>query len=72
MALHAARAIRSKHRGDGDLLDSVLSPEQKKALEEAFSAADKNGDGILSVDEYVHIFHSHGLVIGNLIPNLNH
>jgi Ca2+-binding EF-hand superfamily protein len=35
-------------------------------LEEAFEAADKNGDGILSADEYLEIFQSHGLTIGTV------
>nr|ACO15690.1 Calmodulin-related protein [Caligus clemensi] len=62
MALHAARAIRQRHKLLLDE-DETLSTEQIKVLEEAFEAADKNGDGILSADEYAAIFRSHGLVI---------
>lgn len=64
MSVHAARAIRQKHKGDPESVENALSPEQKKVLVEAFEAADKNGDGILSVDEYNDIFQSHGLSIG--------
>ncbi len=80
MALHAARAIRQKHQKaekaekassssssstSQNMLDSeFVSPEQRKQLEEAFEAADKNGDGVLTVDEYHDIFLSHGLSIG--------
>ena len=46
------------------MLETDLSPEQRKVLEDAFEAADKNGDGILSADEYFDIFQSHGLTIG--------
>lgn len=63
MSVHAARAIRQKHKGDPESVENALSPEQKKVLVEAFEAADKNGDGILSVDEYNDIFQSHGLSI---------
>lgn len=66
MALHAARAIRQKHKAESVLLDNEISPEQRKVLEEAFEAADKNGDGILSADEYHEIFQSHGLSIGRV------
>ena len=80
MALHAARAIRQKHQkvaaeaasasSSTELLDAAeITPEQRKALEEAFEAADKNGDGILSADEYYEIFLAHGLTIGNYALN---
>ena len=46
------------------MLDNDISPEQRKCLETAFEAADKNGDGILSADEYYEIFQTHGLSIG--------
>ena len=63
MACHAARVIRQRHKADGSV-DNEISPEQRKCLESAFEAADKNGDGILSADEYYEIFQSHGLSIG--------
>ena len=44
----------------------IRIPEQRKLLEDAFEAADKNGDGILSADEYLEIFQSHGLTIGKV------
>jgi len=66
MALHAARVIRQRHKAKHNLMDTDLSPEQRKVLEEAFGAADKNGDGVLSADEYIEIFQSHGLTIGKL------
>jgi len=62
MACHAARVIRQRHKADGSV-DNEISPEQRKCLESAFEAADKNGDGILSADEYYEIFQSHGLSI---------
>ena len=34
-------------------------------IEEMWSFADKNGDGVLSADEYYEIFQTHGLTIGN-------
>jgi hypothetical protein len=49
------------------MLETDLSPEQRKVLEDAFEAADKNGDGILSADEYFDIFQSHGLTIGKFL-----
>jgi len=64
MALHAARVIRKRHKAENELLETDLSPEQRKVLEEAFGAADKNGDGVLTADEYSEIFQSHGLSIG--------
>jgi len=63
MAVHAARVIRQRHKDDG-LLTTSLSPENRKILEEAFEAADTNGDGIVSADEYLKLFQSHGLSIG--------
>ncbi len=56
--------IRQRHKAEHDMLETDLSPEQRKVLEDAFEAADKNGDGILSADEYFDIFQSHGLTIG--------
>ena len=47
----------------------IRIPEQRKLLEDAFEAADKNGDGILSADEYLEIFQSHGLTIGKVKLN---
>ena len=66
MALHAARVIRQRHKAaaEADCPDGEISTEQRKMLEEAFEAADKNGDGVLSADEYYDIFQSHGLTIG--------
>ena len=64
MALHAARVIRQRHKADSDHIESDISPEQRKNLEDAFEAADKNGDGVLSADEYYEIFQTHGLTIG--------
>ena len=51
------------------MLDNDISPEQRKCLETAFEAADKNGDGILSADEYFDIFQTHGLSIGKKKTN---
>ena len=53
------------------MLESEISPEQRKCLESAFEAADKNGDGILSADEYYEIFQTHGLSIGKQSKNFN-
>ena len=64
MACHAARVLRQRHKAEADMLESEISPEQRKCLESAFEAADKNGDGILSADEYYEIFQTHGLSIG--------
>ena len=64
MACHAARVLRQRHKAEADMLDNDISPEQRKCLESAFEAADKNGDGILSADEYYEIFQTHGLSIG--------
>ena len=64
MALHAARVIRQRHKNDSEHIESDISPEQRKNLEDAFEAADKNGDGVLSADEYYEIFQTHGLTIG--------
>ena len=59
--------IRQRHKAEHDMLETDLSPEQRKVLEDAFEAADKNGDGILSADEYFDIFQSHGLTIGKFL-----
>ena len=64
MALHAARVIRQRHKADAEQIETDISPEQRKNLEDAFEAADKNGDGVLSADEYYEIFQTHGLTIG--------
>ena len=64
MALHAARVIRQRHKADAEQVETDISPEQRKNLEDAFEAADKNGDGVLSADEYYEIFQQHGLTIG--------
>lgn len=32
-------------------------------LLKAFNEADKNGDGYLSVEEYIGVFHNHGITI---------
>lgn len=63
MALHAARVIRQRHKADSEAIETDISPEQRKNLEDAFEAADKNGDGVLSADEYYEIFQTHGLTI---------
>ena len=64
MALHAARVIRQRHKADAQQEETDISPEQRKNLEDAFEAADKNGDGVLSAEEYYEIFQQHGLTIG--------
>ena len=64
MALHAARVIRQRHKADSEAIETDISPEQRKNLEDAFEAADKNGDGVLTADEYFEIFQTHGLTIG--------
>ena len=65
MALHAARIIRQRNKAaEAQLMDSDISSEQRRNLEEAFEAADKDGDGVLSADEYYEIFQTHGLTIG--------
>ena len=69
MACHAARVLRQRHKAEADMLESEISPEQRKCLESAFEAADKNGDGILSADEYYEIFQTHGLSIGKQNKN---
>ncbi len=66
MACHAARVLRQRHKAEAEMLEFELSAEQRKCLESAFEAADKNGDGILSADEYYEIFQTHGLSIGKL------
>ena len=70
MACHAARVIRQRHKADSGTSECEISPEQRKCLETAFEAADKNGDGILSVDEYYEIFQAHGLTIGKAWFNI--
>ena len=67
MACHAARMVRQKQKAESSGIETDISPEQRKCLETAFEAADKNGDGILSVDEYYDIFQAHGLTIGNVL-----
>ena len=67
--MHAARVLRQRHKqaaAEAGALqeDGSLCAEQRKALEEAFDAADKNGDGVLSAEEYYEIFAAHGLSIG--------
>ena len=67
--MHAARVLRQRHKqaaAEAGALqeDGSLCAEQRKALEEAFDAADKNGDGVLSAEEYHEIFAAHGLSIG--------
>ena len=72
MACHAARMVRQKQKAESSGIETDISPEQRKCLETAFEAADKNGDGILSVDEYYDIFQAHGLTIGNvLVQNIH-
>ena len=73
MALHAARIIRQRNKAaDAELADSDnISSEQRKNLEDAFQTADKNGDGVLSADEYYEIFQAHGLTIGKYLKLLN-
>ena len=53
-------------KNNDSLCDFVIC-QAKIELREAFEAADKNGDGILSADEYHDIFQSHGLAIGKRI-----
>ena len=67
MACHAARMVRQKHKAESSGIETDISPEQRKCLESAFEAADKNGDGILSVDEYYDIFQAHGLTIQSTV-----
>ena len=61
--------LRQRHKAEADMLDNDISAEQRKCLETAFEAADKNGDGILSADEYFDIFQTHGLSIGKKKTN---
>ena len=66
--MHAARVLRQRHKQAAEAgalqEDGSLCAEQRRALEEAFEAADKNGDGVLSAEEYHEIFAAHGLSIG--------
>ena len=65
--MQAARVLRKRHKAEAAMLESEtgeISPEQRKCLESAFEAADTDGDGILSADEYYEIFQTHGLSIG--------
>ena len=66
--MHAARVLRQRHKQAAEagalLDDGSLCAEQRRALEEAFDEADKNGDGVLSAEEYHEIFAAHGLSIG--------
>lgn len=40
---------------------SLKDRRQNKAIEDLFDKADKNGNGKISVEEYVHIFSDHGI-----------
>ncbi len=40
---------------------SLKDRRQNKAIEDLFDKADKNGNGRISVEEYVHIFSDHGI-----------
>ena len=40
---------------------SLKDRRQTKAIEELFDKADKNGNGKISVEEYVQIFAEHGI-----------
>ena len=66
--MQAARVLRQRHKQAAEAgalqEDGSLCAEQRRALEEAFAAADKNGDGVLSAEEYHEIFAAHGLSIG--------
>jgi Ca2+-binding EF-hand superfamily protein len=42
---------------------SLKDRRQTKAIEELFDKADKNGNGRISVEEYVHIFSDHGIAL---------
>lgn len=43
---------------------SLKDRRQHKAIEELFDNADKNGNGRISVQEYVNIFSEHGITVG--------
>ena len=43
---------------------SLKDRRQHKAIEELFDKADKNGNGRISVQEYVNIFAEHGIEVG--------
>ena len=45
---------------------SLKDRRQNKAIEDLFDKADKNGNGRISVEEYVHIFSDHGIQIREL------
>ena len=40
---------------------SLKDRRQNKAIEDLFDKADKNGNGKISVEEYVNIFSDHGI-----------
>ncbi len=42
---------------------SLKDRRQNKAIEELFDRADKNGNGRISVNEYVNIFSEHGITV---------
>ena len=43
---------------------SLKDRRQTKAIEELFDKADKNGNGKISVEEYIQIFAGHGIELG--------
>ena len=47
---------------------SLKDRRQTKAIEELFDKADKNGNGKISVEEYVQIFAEHGIELSLLAP----
>ena len=69
-ASHGARVIRERRKAESELVEINISPEQRSNLEVAFEAADKNGDGILSADEYYELFQTHGLTIGTYLISI--
>ena len=40
---------------------SLKDRRQNKAIEDLFDKADKNRNGTISIEEYVHIFSDHGI-----------
>ena len=42
---------------------SMKDRRQTKAIEQLFDRADKNGNGRISVQEYVNIFSEHGITV---------